>query len=554
MTEYLAVSLEFKFDAAGTGAFEGIASAYGNLDKVGDIVAPGAFSTSLSEHKSAGTRPALLWSHNPEEPIGVIDSLTDTSSGLQIKGRLALDTMKGREAHALAKMGAVQGLSIGFRTQKSTRDSKGVRMITAAHLAEVSFVTVPPNEQARITSVKAARAANRKDSDMPPEALTAEEMNTRLEELQTKTAKLPELETKAAKVDQLETDLKAARTDAAKTTKRIDDLELKFGRPGNGSHTSEQDVEKKAFGTYLRRGRDALGDVETKALRIADDVAGGYLNAPDEFVKEILKNVVEMSPVRQVARVTQLSTSGARIPKRTGRPTGQWTEEIEDRSETESAYGQVAIPAHEASAYVDVSQQLLEDAAYDVGSEVAADLAEEFARLEGQAYVAGDGVKKPSGFMVDSTIATIASGGASSFATSNPADVLFDMFHGIPTFYTRNAVWGMNRRTMAIVRKFKDGQGRYLWEPSIANDKPPTLLGKPVIEMPDMDEVGASAKPIIFGDFNLGYRIVDRIQLAMLRDPFTMATKGIVRFHARRRTGGAVVKSEAFKILRIATS
>jgi HK97 family phage major capsid protein len=445
-------------------------------------------------------------------------------------------------------MGALQGFSIGYRTKNATRDPKGVRTITSAHLAEVSFVTIPMNSRAVITAVKSEKKA----MDIAELEKLTTEQSAKITDLEGKAAKVGELETKAGK---LETELKAARDDLVKATKRTDELELKINRPKGGTADDEaKALEKKTWNLLLRRGRDALSEVETKTLRIADDVAGGYLNAPDEFVKEILKNVVEMSPMRQIARVTQISTSGARLPRRTGGPTANWTEETEDSTETESAYGQISIPAHEATAYIDVSQQLLEDAAFDVGAEVAADLAEEFGRLEGAAYVKGNGVKKPFGFVVDSSIGNIASVGASGFAASNPADVFFDIFHSIPTFYARNAVWTMNRRTMAMVRKFKDAQGRYLWEPSIASDKPPTLLGKPVIEMPDMDDVGAGKFPIAFGDFGQGYRIVDRIQIAIFRNPFLLANKGIVRFHARRRTGGAVVKSEALKLLKIAAS
>ena len=138
-TKQLPFELKFAQGGETAGAFEGIAAAYHNVDRGGDIIAPGAFSLSLAEHKSLGTRPSLLWSHNPDEIIGVIDALDETSAGLAIKGRLAVDTIKGAEAYSLAKMGAVNGLSIGYRATKATRDGKGVRTIHAAFLGEVSF-------------------------------------------------------------------------------------------------------------------------------------------------------------------------------------------------------------------------------------------------------------------------------------------------------------------------------------------------------------------------------------------------------------------------------
>lgn len=353
-----------------------------------------------------------------------------------------------------------------------------------------------------------------------------------------------------ARTDTLTTEVKTANDAAKAATDRADALELKFNRPGGGG-ADEPSVETKAFGIYIRKGRDFLDDVSTKALRQADDVAGGYLRAPDDFVQEILKNVVEFSPVRQVARVTQIGVSGARLPKRTGRPTGHWVDETEDRNETDMTYGQILIPTHEAACYIDVSQQLLEDSAYDVDSEVAMDLAEEFARLEADAFILGNGVKKPSGFMAAEDVGYVPGGHASLL---NSGDALIDLYHAIPSVYARSGTWGMNRKTMATVRKLKATDGHYLWQESLQAGTPPTLLGRPVVEMPELDDVGADKFPIAFGDFNQAYRILDRIALALLRDPYTQATKGLVRIHARRRTGGAVVKAEAIKKLKIATT
>ncbi|TVR11949.1 MAG: phage major capsid protein [Salinarimonadaceae bacterium] len=353
-----------------------------------------------------------------------------------------------------------------------------------------------------------------------------------------------------ARSDALALEVKGAKDEAKAAKDRADALELRLNRPGGGAG-GETPIEAKAFGVYLRKGRDFLADDESKSLRIADDVAGGYLRAPDDFVGEVLKQLVEFSPVRQVARVTQIGVSGARMPKRTGTPTARWVDETEDRSETEMAYGQVLIPTHEAACFIDVSQQLLEDAAFNVDAEVAQDLAEEFARLEADAFVLGNGLKKPMGFMADAEVPFVRTGHASNFPTSHPGDVLVDVFYGLKSAYARNGTWGMNRRTMAVVRKMKDGQGQYLWQEGLAAGQPPTLLGRPVVEMPEMDDIGAGKEPIVFGDFNAGYRVIDRVALALLRDPYTQATKGLVRMHARRRTGGAVVKPEALVKLRV---
>lgn len=534
-TKHLALELKWAADAETTGAFEGVAAAYGNIDNGGDIIAPGAFAASIAEHKAAGTRPALLWQHNPDEPIGVIDHFAETPSGLQIKGRLAIDTTKGAETHSLAKMGALQGLSVGYRTTKATRDAKGVRTILAAYLGEVSFVTVPMNSKAVVTSIKAAGAAKgTKMSDENNDGAAAG--NADLE------TKIAELESKTAKIDTLESELKAAQ-------KRADALELKMQRPGATQTKDDRaELEKKAFGTFLRHGREALGAEEIKSLQVANDTLGGYL-APADFSREVDKALIQFSPVRQAARVGATSSGSVIIPKRTAAPTASWVGETETRSEAASAYGQAEIEINEIAAYVDVSNKLLEDAAVDVASEVAFDLAEEFGRIEGAAFVSGNGVKKPLGFL--DTAAGVGETN-SGHATAITADGLIDLFYALNPAYRQRGVWMLSGTTLAAIRKLKDGQGQYLWMPGIAAGQPETILGRPAIEAVDMPAIGAGTYPVAFGDFASAYRIYDRVNISLMRDPYSVATSGLTRFHARRRVGGAVVRAEAIRKLKIA--
>lgn len=346
---------------------------------------------------------------------------------------------------------------------------------------------------------------------------------------------------------------KSAANDNTKLVERLDQIEVKLNRPaiikGDNDNVSP---EQKAFTSYLRRGKEALELDEVKALRVADDTAGGYL-APSEFSAEVIKGIVEFSPIRQAARVGSTSSGEVILPKRTGRPTANWVGETEDRSGTESSYGQIEVPIHEAACYVDVSQRLLEDAAVNVEAEVAFDLAEEFGRLEAYAFQRGDGIKKPLGVM-SNTLPYTFTGNASTLGT-NPADTLIDAFYALPAYYRGRAAWMMNSKTIATVRKLKDGStGAYLWQPGLAAGDPATILGRPVIEDNTLDDIGNAAEPIIFGDFNSAYRIYDRVALSLMRDPYSQATKGLVRFHARRRTGGALVLAEALRKIRCATS
>jgi HK97 family phage major capsid protein len=341
----------------------------------------------------------------------------------------------------------------------------------------------------------------------------------------------------------------------AEQKERTDRIETALRRHPTGSlednFKKAPTPEEKAFSNFLRRGDKSMPEVELKALTVGDNTAGGYL-VTSSFSREVIKNLVEISPVRQAARVGSMVSSEILIPKRTGKPTARWVGETEDREGTQASYGQVKIAAHEAACFVDVSVKLLEDAEFSVETEIAGDLAEEFGRIEGESFTFGDGVDKPSGFLVHPDVPEVASG----HATQITADGLIDFFYALPAFYRSQSSWMMNGTTLAAVRKLKDGQGQYLWHPGIAAEQPSTILDRPVVEAVDMPDIVAGATPIALGAFQHTYRIYDRVGrdggMSLLRDPFTLATKGLVRFHARRRVGAGVVKAEALRKLKIA--
>ena len=368
------------------------------------------------------------------------------------------------------------------------------------------------------------------------------------------TAALDELKsTVETRVGALET----KQADIAKLADRLDKIEVKVNRPGTGEKKSEDEqsaIERKAFTTFLRKGREALGADEVKSLRVSDDTQGGYL-APAEFSREVDKNIVQFSPIRQAARVGATSSGSVIVPRRTGRPTAAWVGETETRAATEAAYGQVEIPIDEIACYVDVSNKLLEDAAVDVAAEVAFDLAEEFGRAEGEAFITGNGVKKPLGLLNDTGLSYTASGSASVIADADGgANGLIDLFYALAPFYRQRGVFMANGKTIAALRKLKDGQKQYLWQPSIAVGQPETFLGRPIVEAVDLPDISAGTFPVLFGDFASAFRIYDRISLSLLRDPYSQATSGLTRFHARRRIGARVVRPEAVRKLKIATS
>lgn len=538
-------------DEAGT--FEGIASPFGGEpDRVGDVVAPGCFTRTLKEHKAAGTMPGMLLVHDPRAICGAWLHIEEAPGGLKVKGRFALCTPWGDEAYALAKAKAAVGLSIGYRTRKASRLPGGFRRLEDVDLIEISVLATPATLGGRITSVKsypAAAAAQQHEAKGMAEQTTA--TNDAAEDTPL-ADRVTAIERTVADIDKR---LKVVEGNADTAAKGVQRIESILRRPGAAATEQPNDgasVERKAFESYVRRGMTGMESTEVKTMRTADDASAGYL-APAEFVAEVDKNIVLWSPVRGIATVRNTSRGSVQVPKRIGRPTATWVEELEDRDDTgtESRYGNSDYPVKELTAFVDVSLSTLEDGAIDIFAELAGDLAEEFGSAEGQAFVTGNGVKRPMGFMTDNTIPLVKSGHASQIT----ADSIIDLYHAVPTPYRANAVWSLNSTTLGTIRKLKDGNGQYLALVQGINGAPvTTILGRPVVEMPDMPDVAGNACPVVFGDFKQGYRVFDRVGFSILRDELTQRTKGKVRFHARKRVAGGVRKAEALRKLIIAAS
>ncbi|MBR0906960.1 phage major capsid protein [Bradyrhizobium liaoningense] len=332
---------------------------------------------------------------------------------------------------------------------------------------------------------------------------------------------------------------------------RLDALELKFNRQGlvAANDNNPAGPERKAFDSYLRRGE------ETKALRVADDTAGGYF-VPEYYQAELDRNLVLFSPIRALARVIPTSAPAVVWPNRSSGMTAQWTGETAERSGTSVTFGERRYTVRELSAYVDVSNQMLEDAAMDIGSLLNFEFAESFGKAESAAFVNGASILSPAGFMQDASIGYTASGSPSTIADADgQADGIIDLYHSIKTPYRANAAWGMNSNTLSAVRKLKDKNGDYLASMQGVNNAPATtLLGRPIVELPDMPDVATGSYPIVFGDFSAGYRIFDRISLSIMRDPYTQASSGLTRFWGRRRVAGGVGKAEALRKLKVAVS
>jgi HK97 family phage major capsid protein/HK97 family phage prohead protease len=516
---------EVKYTAGNEGEFEGLASCWDQPDIVGDVVAKGAFRRTLHEHRAAGRMPALLWSHDPAEVIGRWTSMAETDAGLLVKGKLNLLTQRGAEARALLLDGSISGLSIGFRTRSAERRGRG-RVLTDVDLVEASLCSLPCAPNARVSAVR--NESMSVDLSAPDDAGETAFVDLRPEVLERITA----LEAKAATVDQLSAQIDQVQTRLARPSARIEVREDKAK------------LEQKAFLTWCRKGADGLDDLERKALNtlVGSPTLGGWNLVPQTFLAELQRNLVEFSPMRQVARVQQVSGNPVLLPKRTANLSAAWVAEEAQHVTSSPSYQQQSISIFEARVSVEVTNQLLEDSAFDLSAELTKDFGAEFARLEGKAFVDGNGVSEPEGFRTSATFAVTGN--------TVTADTIIDLYHSIPSVYSSRGTWLLPREQMAAVRKLKTtGTGVYLWAESLQPGNPPTILGRPVVEMPDMATVVGSPTParIAFGDWNRAYRIFDRVGLEVLRDPYSKATFSLVIFHARKRVGGALVDGAAVR-------
>ncbi|WP_168732892.1 phage major capsid protein [Aliigemmobacter aestuarii] len=340
---------------------------------------------------------------------------------------------------------------------------------------------------------------------------------------------------------------------------------MTHGRPALATAAEIEAPHQKAFDAYLRSGDDdgLRGlHLEGKGLNTAVAAEGGYLVDPQtaEMIRSSLKST---SSIRAIANVVQVEATSFDVIIDHSDVGSGWA--TESGTVTETATPQIeriSIPLHELSAMPKASQRLLDDAAFDVEGWLAGRIADKFARAEAAAFVAGDGVDKPRGFLNHSAVAEavwawgslgyIATGAAGDFAPVNAADAIVDLVYALDASYRANAAFVMNSKTAGAVRKMKDADGRFLWSDGLAAGEPARLMGYPVLIAEDMPDIGADAQAIAFGDFAAGYTIAERPELRVLRDPFS--AKPHVLFYASKRVGGDVSDFAAIKLLKFAVS
>lgn len=360
--------------------------------------------------------------------------------------------------------------------------------------------------------------------------------------------------------DATEAAVEALRGDVDDVKARMDRVSRAAARPLiEGAPGGLASLEVKSFVQgYLRAGRET----ELKSISGAVAADGGFA-VPREIDALISARLKNISPIRSIAQVVQTGTAGYRKLITTGGTASGWVSETGARAETSTpTFVEIAPPSGELYANPAASQAMLDDAAFDIQTWLSGEIAMEFARAEGAAFITGTGTNQPKGFLTAPTAATadatrafgtlqfVVSGNATGFDTT-PELKLIDLVHSLKGGHRQGASWVMNSKTLAVVRKLKAADGSFLWQPGLMEGQPNRLLGYPVVEAEDMPDVAANAFPIAFGNFRAGYLIAERSATSILRDPFT--NKPFVHFYATKRIGGQVLDSDAIKLLKIST-
>ncbi|GHC69337.1 phage major capsid protein [Limoniibacter endophyticus] len=345
--------------------------------------------------------------------------------------------------------------------------------------------------------------------------------------------------------------------------KSLDRLALKNARPaldGGREGADPTRVEhKQAFEAYVRRGDERrLRGIEEKAMSGATGQDGGYL-VPEETENAIGARLAKLSPIRSIASVRQVSGAVLKKPFAIGGPAVGWVGETAARPETAApTLAELQFPTMELYAMPAATASLLDDAVIDLDGWISGEVEQAFAEQEGLAFIMGDGVSQPRGFLDYDQVAetnwswgkigTIATGVAGGLPATDPADVLIDTVYALKAGYRQGANWVMNRKAQASLRKMKDGDGNYLWQPPQVAGARASLLGFGVVEAEDMPDMTAGSPAIAFGNFERGYLVVDRVGVRVLRDPYS--AKPYVLFYTTKRVGGGVQDFDAIKLLK----
>lgn len=346
----------------------------------------------------------------------------------------------------------------------------------------------------------------------------------------------------------------------------VDELAKKANRPGAPGAEGDEALQaehKSAWLKWVRKGDDAgLADIERKAMNVGTPADGGYA-VPIQQDRDIMRLLTDLSPMRQVCRVMTVGTEDYRKLVNLGGTASGWVGETDARPATAGpTLAQLKPSFGELYANPEVTQKALDDIFFDVEGELSQDISESFAVLEGKAFLSGTGTNQPVGLLTAKTSAEadsarafgtvqhIATGVADNFPAKDPADILIDIIYSMKAGYRTGAQFMVNSMTLATMRKWKDGQGNYIWQPAMQNGQPGSIFGYGYVTNEDMPSAGAGAIPVVFANFQQAYVIFDRVGIRSLRDPYT--NKPFVGFYTTKRVGSMIANTQAVKFLKCA--
>lgn len=317
--------------------------------------------------------------------------------------------------------------------------------------------------------------------------------------------------------------------------------------PGTETKTGRAtDEYKKAFWNAMRtRAGEGLDLVIKNALQIGTDTEGGYL-VPDEFERTLVDALEDENIFRRLANVITTSSGDRKIPVVASKGTASWIDEEGAIPESDDSFGQVSISAYKLGTMIKVSEELLNDSVFNLETYIAKEFARRVGNKEEESFFTGDGSGKPTGILAVTGGAQLGVTAAS--ATAITIDEVLDLFYSLKAPYRNKADFVMNDATVKAIRKLKDGQGQYLWQPSLQAGTPDTILNRPLYTSSYVPAIAAAAKTIVFGDFKY-YWVADRQGRVFKRLNELFAATGQVGFIATQRVDGKLILPEAIKVL-----
>jgi HK97 family phage major capsid protein len=308
------------------------------------------------------------------------------------------------------------------------------------------------------------------------------------------------------------------------------------GAPATGRAS---DAYRAAFWNAMRGNRVVSND-----LAVGTDTKGGYL-VPDEFERTLVQALEEHNIMRQLARVIRTSSGDLQIPVVATKGTAAWVDEAGEIPASDGSFGQVTLGAYKLGTMIKVSHELLNDSAFPLETFLAQDFGRRIGDLEEEAFIKGDGSKKPTGFLETAQVGKTTAGSAAV-----TFDDVMDLYHSLKSPYRNKAVFVANDLTVKALRKLKDSNGQYLWQPSVVAGTPDTVLGRPVYVSGYMPQIEAEAKIMAFGDFSY-YWIADRQGRTFERLAELFAVTDQVGFKATQRVDGKLILPEAVQSMQM---